>query len=295
MAVDLGADSTMRKQIARYCSTVRHNAELASAGQKTDDAALRQLSMQMSSLLLRPIESHIARRLVIHASEELNGLPVHALVLPNGGYASATYDISYAPLLNSPGMHASEPPLKNVVVIGAPSSGSLEMEYELRSIKNFYPDASVLVTQLATEKNFRDAQGDVLHLSTFYGRDTLTDRSTFALAGGSITMPETFRPISAFLLARPFRMWIIADLDRDTSMTSTAYAMFAMMSGASQCLLQRFTCASATSKEFNEYFYTSLLAHGDGKTAYRDAMLQLQKKHAADGALATAPFFLMEW
>jgi tetratricopeptide (TPR) repeat protein len=295
LAVELGPEPALRGRIGQYCAMVQKNNILSALGQKTDDSALRQASMQIASLLFAPIESHCSHRIVIDATDEIGALPVHALLLPSGRCIDEMFDITYAPFINTPAMHTNESRLKNVVAFGAPSTGSLESEYELRSIKNFYPDAAIIVTLLATEKNFRDAAGDVLHFSTFYGQDALTGRSAFALSGGSITAPENYQPASSFLMARPFRFWIIADLRRDSCLTAPDEAMFALMSGASRCVLQRYSCAASTAKEFNELFYTSLLANGDGKRAYREALLQMQKAHPAAAAFSSAPYFLMEW
>ncbi|HLP15952.1 MAG TPA: hypothetical protein VK470_06830, partial [Bacteroidota bacterium] len=295
MAVNLGASAPLRDRISAYCGLIQRNAVRSAEGQPTEDAVVRQASMQLSSLLIQPVERYLTRTVVVNANEELDGLPVHALILPSGKYASEVHDLTYAPIIYSPGTHIEGPPLKNVVAFGAPSNKSLEAEYELRSIKNFYPDASIVVTQLATERNFRDVSGDVLHLSTLYTRDALTHRSLFALSGGSITTPISFEPISTFLLARPFRFWVIADLRRDSCSTTPLHAMFAMMSGASRCILQRYSCSAATAKEFNGYLYTSILAHGNPKNAYKEALQQLRTAHPASASVLSAPYFMMEW
>ncbi|MGE5315301.1 MAG: tetratricopeptide repeat protein [Acidobacteriota bacterium] len=294
-AVDLGPDAPMLSRLAAWKAELRHNASLAAQGLKTDDAGLRQLSGGITAALVQPIRRYLSRRVILHATRTIEALPLHAFMMNQGRAGSDMPVVTYRPILSRVGQDASnDAPLKSVTAFGAPSAGSLEAEAELRSIKNFYVEASVIASQLATEKNFREASGDIMHISTLSGRDAVIGTSTIAFSGGTITSSDAFRPVSTFLSARPHRLYLIADLQRDTSLLSPVAAVFALMSGTSGCILQQSPVSAAAAKAFNEFFYTALPQYGSGMTCYTEAIGQLQRRMGNNEALGAPSYYYFE-
>jgi tetratricopeptide (TPR) repeat protein len=294
VAVDLGPSNEIIARINEYCSLMSAQMKRP-AETKENNVQLQQASLRLAADLVLPIERYITHTVIVHATKEIDRLPVHALLLQTGHPVSDSYNISYAPFLGAPSGQADLRPLKGVVIFGSPSSRPIESEYALRSIKNFYRDATLYVTQSATQKNFLWASGGLFHLSTSYGFDYEARRVTLALSGGSLTSTDVYVPISYFLMARPFRSWLIADQRQDTCAVTLEHAAFALMSGATQVVLQRYPCAATYGKDFNENFYTALTTSGDMAKAYAETLKQIQKVQERNKVYSGAGFFLIEW
>jgi tetratricopeptide (TPR) repeat protein len=294
VAVDLGASAPIIEKVKEYCSLMRAHMKRATESRE-GNAALAQSSHRLAADLILPIERFLTKRVMVHATREIDGLPVHALLLPSGRPVSDSHVVTYVPFLGAMPVTNGQSPLKGVVIFGSPSARPIETEYGLRSIKNFYNDAAIIVTQSATEKNFLSASGGFLHFSTLYGTDDVTRRTTFALSGGSITTPDAYVPISFLLMARPFRVCLLADQRTDTCGTTAQTAAFALMSGATQVIVQRYPFPATYGKDFNEFFYTNLTTSGDAKKAYMETLMQMQRGQERDKVYSGAPFFFIEW
>ncbi len=294
IAVDLGTSGAIIDRINEFCSLMRSQMKRP-ADTREDNSSLQRSSLGLAATLIQPIERFIAHRVIVHTTQEIDDLPVHALLLPNGQPVSDTYAVSYAPFLGASVAPSEQRPVTDAVIFGAPSVGPIEAEYGLRSIKNFFANATIFATQSATQKNFLSAYGSMLHFSSHYGMDEETKRSTFAVSGGSLTSQDVYVPISFFLMARPFGAWVLADQRQDVCGVTLQHAAFAMMSGATEAIVQRYPCPTTYTKDFNEFLYSELSAGKTLDNAYAGTLVRMQKNLERNKVYSSAPFFYIEW
>lgn len=274
------------------------NVYAGAAGEASLPAMTRfaTLSTQLYDILLRPVDALMDRNLVIVGGRDFEGFPFHALERQErDGTIRSLVEITsvdYLTTLSSLRFRVSSiPRIQAVLAVGNPTGRNWSVDYELRDIRSFFRDASVLIGFEATWRNVA-ARADILQLSTDF-RNTPGNHpfGTIALSDGE-TLDESievsFKQLSTH---QAFPVVVLSNtLGQGTGLNSI-HAYLLRINGTSDVFLNAWGADRKAAKFFSEFFYTHLsngLAPGD---AYRQALLNLIRTHEVSHPYSWAQFF----
>ncbi|MGA7159437.1 MAG: CHAT domain-containing protein [Bacteroidota bacterium] len=259
-------------------------------------ADIERLSEELYNYFLRPVERFFIQRVVIVPPREMEGIPFHSFIRLAGDETKPLIeiaDVSYLPYLAA--VKSLQPPPRStnaVIVIGNPRGNNWPLDFELRDVRSFFREATVLVSQNANEKQLFDSFGDVLQLSTDFATDSLfPGRSTFVLSSGSITAPDAYIPIASLLRLHPFPVVYLSDQREFASGLTPMHAALLMMNGSSDVILTMKPTESKASKFFSERFYSSLAKGSNVNDAYRSALVAMSKSPVFSQPYQWSQFF----
>ena len=239
------------------------------------------LSTQLYDYLLRPVDALLERNLVIIMSPEFENFPFHTIERQDRKgtvkYVVEITSVDYLPSLSSLTFKtAAAPRLNRVVAVGNPTGKNWSIDYELRDIRSFFKEATILISMDATWSNVKEAKADILQFST----DFMMGEGTSVLGMIALAKPQTPEEVTKV----PFEK--LAELQAPSIILlsnqygqgfglSPAHAMLLRINGTSDVFLNAWFSDRKAAKFFSEFFYTHLangLAPGD---AYRQALLNL--------------------
>jgi CHAT domain-containing protein len=239
------------------------------------------LSTQLYDYLLRPVDALLERNLVIIMSPEFENFPFHAIERQDRKgtvkYVVEITSVDYLPSLSSLTFKTGAAPrLNQVVAVGNPTGKNWSIDYELRDIRSFFKEATILISMDATWNNVKEAKADILQFST----DFMMGEGTSVLGMIALAKPQTPEEVTKV----PFEK--LAELQAPSIILlsnqygqgfglSPAHAMLLRINGTSDVFLNAWFSDRKAAKFFSEFFYTHLangLAPGD---AYRQALLNL--------------------
>jgi tetratricopeptide (TPR) repeat protein/CHAT domain-containing protein len=254
-----------------------------SGGEASMPAMLRfaMLSTQLYDYLLRPVDALLEQNLVIIMSPEFEDFPFHTIERQdrNGTvrYLVEITGVDYLPSLTSITFKTSSSPhISQVLALGNPTGKNWSIDYELRDVRSFFKDATILISNDATWDNIRTAKADVLYLST----DFIMEEGTSALGMIALAKPQTPEEIvrvpfeDLTELHAPSVVVLSNQYGQGFGLTD-AHALALRINGTSDVFLNAWFSDRKAAKFFSEYFFTHLsngLAPGD---AYRQALLNL--------------------
>ena len=251
---------------------------VASLGSMT---RFEKLSTQLYECFIRPIESRLDRSLVIITRDEFRSFPFQALERQdnkgNVKYLIEISSVDYLPSLSSLQYGTtSTATIRSVIACGNPTGQNWSVDYELRDIRSFFKNATILLGVDATWKNQMHLKGDVLQLSTdFFNTSDRYDLGGFVCSNGK-TIGETENVAFEQLASHePYPVIELSNQQVKGDGLSPLHALLLRMNGTSDVFLNAWVADRKAAKFFSEYLYTNLaagLAPGD---AYRQALLNL--------------------
>ncbi|MEK6756388.1 MAG: tetratricopeptide repeat protein [Bacteroidota bacterium] len=255
------------------------------------------LSTQLYDYLLRPVDALLERNLVIIMSPEFENLPFHAIERQDRQgtvkYLVEITSVDYLPSLSSLRFKtAAAPRLNQVVAVGNPTGKNWSIDYELRDIRSFFKEATILISIDATWDNVKEAKADMLQLST----DFTMGEGTSVLGMIALAKPQspeevTKVPFEKLAELRAPSIIILSNQYGQGFGLSPAHAMLLRINGTSDLFLNAWFSDRKAAKFFSEFFYTHLangLAPGD---AYRQALLNLIRTRDVNHPHSWGQFF----
>jgi len=255
------------------------------------------LSTQLYDYLLRPVDALLEQNLVIIMSPEFEGFPFHTIERQdrNGTvkYLVEITGVDYLPSLSSITFKTSPSPrISQVIALGNPTGKNWSIDYELRDIRSFFKDATILISNDATWDNIKAARVDVLYLST----DFIMGEGTSVLgmmALAKLQTPEEVIKVpfeNLTELHAPPVVVLSNQYGQGFGLTD-AHALALRINGTSDVFLNAWFSDRKAAKFFSEYFFTHLsngLAPGD---AYRQALLNLIRTRDTNHPHSWGQFF----
>jgi CHAT domain-containing protein len=255
------------------------------------------LSTQLYDYLLRPVDGLLERNLLIIVSPEFENFPFHAIERQGRDgtvqYVVEFTSVDYLPSLSALRFKgASSQRFEQVVALGNPTGKNWSIDYELRDIRSFFKEATILISMDATWDNLKSAEADLLQLST----DFVMSEGTSVLGMVSFAKPQTPEdvskvPFEKLLELRAPSLIVLSNQYGQGFGLTSAHAMVLRINGTPDVFLNAWFSDRKTSKFFSEFFYTHLangLAPGD---AYRQALLNLIRTRDVNHPHSWGQFF----
>lgn len=270
-----------------------------SGGEASMPAMLRfaTLSTQLYDYLLRPVDALLEQNLVIIMSPEFENFPFHTIERQdrNGTvkYLVEITGVDYLPTLSSITFKTSTSPhISQVFALGNPTGKNWSIDYELRDIRSFFKDATILISNDATWDNIRAMKADVLYLST----DFIMEEGVSALGMMAMAKPQTpeeivMVPFENLTELRAPSVVVLSNQYGQGFGLTDAHALALRINGTSDVFLNAWFSDRKAAKFFSEYFFTYLsdgLAPGD---AYRQALLNLIRTRDTNHPHSWGQFF----
>jgi CHAT domain-containing protein len=165
---------------------------------------------------------------------------------------------------------------REITALGHPGGTGWDVEYELRDIRAFYKEATLLFGREATFEAMTRARGDILHVTAelYYGVRS-AGNSMLLLSDGKSESGS--RATSWGMLPEiPSRsVLLVSDLGPHAAGKNPALAQVVLMSGTGAVILHNFTPLRRSRKVFGEGFYTALQGGEQPEGAFRQAQLQM--------------------
>ena len=281
--VRIGKDSLL-SLVREYEQLLQDPSVYAGAGGVASLASMtrfEKLSTQLYDCFIRPIDSHLDRSLVIIGRTEFRSFPFQALERQdnkgNVKYLIELSSVDYLPSLSSLQYGTTQTTaIRTVIACGNPTGQNWSVDYELRDIRSFFKNATIMLGVDATWKNLLRSKGDVLQLSTdFVNTTDRYDLGAFVCSNGK-TIGETENVAFEQLAAHePYPVVELSNQLIKGDGLLPLHALLLRMNGTSDVFLNAWQADRKAAKFFSEYLYTNLaagLAPGD---AYRQALLNL--------------------
>ena len=255
------------------------------------------LSTQLYDYLLRPVDSMLERNLVIITSPEFERFPFHAIERQDRGgsvkYLIEITSVDYLPSLSSIRFKTSEAErVSRIAAMGNPTGKNWSIDYELRDIRSFFKEATILIGKEASWENLKDVKADVLQISSdFLLGEGESPLGVIGLA--SVQNPDQVAKIPFERLTEmpaPPLLLLSNQYGQGVGLSSV-HALVLRMNGTSDVFLNAWFSDRKATKFFSEFFYTHLangLAPGD---AYRQALLNLIRTKDVNHPHSWAQFF----
>ena len=239
------------------------------------------LSTQLYDYLIRPFDSMLERNLVIITSPEFEGFPFHTIERQERGgsvkYLIEITSVDYLPSLASIRFKTADTErLTRVVAMGNPTGKNWSIDYELRDIRSFFKEATVIISKDASWENLRDVKTDILQLSSdFLMGEGESSLGMVALAKAQALEEVEKIPFEKLSEIAAPAVVVLSNQYGEGFGLSPIHALVLRMNGTSDVFFNAWFSDRKAAKFFSEFFYTHLangLAPGD---AYRQALLNL--------------------
>lgn len=239
------------------------------------------LSTQLYDYLLRPVDGMLERNLVVIESPEFEGFPFHTIERQDRGgsvkYVIEITSVDYLPSLASIRFKTADTErLSRVTAMGDPTGKNWSIDYELRDIRSFFKEATILISRDASWENLKDVKTDVLQLSSdFLMGEGDSPLGVFALAKEQTPDDVSKIPFEKLTEVQAPAIIVLSNQYGQGFGLSTTHALVLRINGTSDVLFNSWFSDRKAAKFFSEFFFTHLangLAPGD---AYRQALLDL--------------------
>ena len=255
------------------------------------------LSSRLYDHLLRPVERLYERNLLFIPGREFENFPFHTVERQdskgNVQYLIELSTVDYLPSLSALRYKTAQSMrTRDVVALGNPTGKNWSIDYELRDVRSFYKGAKILIGLEASWKGLTGARGDIVQITSEFGKFRVTQPfGIFVLSGGE-TMGESREiPFEKLTEAPVFPVIYCSNLLGEGEGLSAAHALLLRMNGTADVFLNSWYADRKAAKFFSEYFYTHLangLAPGD---AYRQALLNMIRTKDVNHPRSWGQFF----
>jgi tetratricopeptide (TPR) repeat protein len=239
------------------------------------------LSTQLYDYLLRPVDGMLERNLVVVESPEFEGFPFHTIERQDRGgsvkYLIEITSVDYLPSLSAVRFKTADTEhLSRVTAMGNPTGKNWSIDYELRDIRSFFKEATILISRDASWDNLKDVKTDVLQLSSdFLMGEGDSPLGMIALSKAQTPDDVSKIPFEKLTEIQAPAIVVLSNQYGQGFGLSTAHALVLRINGTSDVFFNSWFSDRKAAKFFSEFFYTHLangLAPGD---AYRQALLNL--------------------
>jgi hypothetical protein len=261
------------------------------------DSRLQELTRTLYEACVLPIESTIrqATTLYIVSPAGMPAFPVHALRRGlSGTYLIERHIVSHIPAATALALGGpNRGPVRNVLCVGHPGGTGWDVEYELRDVRAFYRDASMVFGQQASVGLLAQKAADVLHLavSVSWG-DASPGNSYVVLSDGRGRETSTHEPLGVLLSLPSSGAMLLSNLTGRASATQSAFAYLVRANGTPVLVMNSVTPGRKAKKVFGELFYTSLQGGSSVPLAYRQALQEMINTRTTTAPAFWAPFML---
>jgi hypothetical protein len=284
--VSPAARGPLLEQVIAFWSLLNRRVMLEDSSadlQKSADRRLQDLSTALYPPFFRPVEgvAGSVQDLFVVLPREFGLLPLQALRRGSTGamrrFAGEQVTIHYLPAAAS--LMLPAPPLQaghEVTGLGHPGTTGWDVEYELRDIRAFYKDATLIFDRQATFGALKQAGGDILHATAELRYGTRSPGNAIVLLSDGKTADGTSATSWGLLPeVAPHTGVVLSDLGPHVAAKNPALAQLLLMGGTRMAVLHSFTPLRRSRKTFGEGFYTALLAGAQVDGAFHQAQLQL--------------------
>ncbi len=270
--------------VAEYQRLLHDPSVYAGTAGETSVATMTRfatLSTQLYDYLLRPVDGMLERNLVVIESPEFEGFPFHTIERQDRGgsvkYLIEITSVDYLPSLAAIRFKTADTErLSRVTAMGNPTGKNWSIDYELRDIRSFFKEATILISRDASWDNLKDVKTDVLQLSS----DFLMEEGDSPLGMVALAKEQTPDDVSKIPFEKLTEIQappvvVLSNQYGQGFGLSTTHALVLRINGTSDVFFNSWFSDRKAAKFFSEYFYTHLangLAPGD---AYRQALLNL--------------------
>lgn len=272
----------LKKKMERFIALVS-NTGTAGFEQK-------QLANELYTFLIQPAEKFGSQRFLIVSPDGLEKFPFHVLT-KNGRPLIESTEVSYLPSLYFLQERKPLPRfITNVVAAGFSPDARWGLEFELRDIRSFFKNSTVLVKQSATLQNLASATGELLHIASLFD-STPDGEHSIILSDGGPSVLGTNVPVSKFASLTPFPFVYLADINAKSNSITMEHSAMWLMNGTQSLVVNELPITPRLSRAFNEEVYSKYSSTFSPYSAYRQAMIQLSKQKEFSDGMSYAAYF----
>ncbi len=251
---------------------------------------MEKLSSDLHSFLLKPLNISSNQKIIIVPPVHFPLFPFHALS-EGGRPAGTTSTVAYLPHLSMINMNAHFPRfLNSIIAFGFTSDFRWGLEFELRDTRSFFKNTQVFVNQSATQQKLEGALGEVLQLSSQFGRRP-NGEYIFQLSDGTSSKTGATADVSTFTSLHPFQIVVLSDVQSTSNTITSLHPLLWLLNGSASVIATHYPLSSSVSKMFSENFYSSLSAEINPSLAYRRSLVQLEKRKEFREGFGGASYF----
>ncbi|KAB2921899.1 MAG: hypothetical protein F9K22_12975 [Bacteroidetes bacterium] len=256
----------------------------------SDDPRRERLSAELYGILIAPAERYGRQRFLIVPPSGGGDFPFHALT-KEGRPLVDLIEVSYLPSAAFASLRRPvRPAVPAVSVFGFSNDTRWGLEFELREVRGFFRNATVVINQTATEPALRSMTGDHLLLASRFGP---AEDGTPAFDGASTGVSAAAIPVTAAASLHPFPSVQLLDAQRQRNGITSLHPLLFMMNGAGTVIVNRRPVTPRTSKLFSAAFHAAFAADNDRYTAYRNAVRALYR--SGDASMTPEAYFYYGW
>jgi tetratricopeptide (TPR) repeat protein len=274
------------------------NVYAGAAGEASLPAMTRfaNLSTQLYDLLIRPFDSMLDRSLIIIAGRDFENFPFQTIeqeTKNNSRYLIELTSVDYLTSLASLEFRTTTATrIRTVTALGNPTGKNWSIDYELRDIRSFFKEASVLLGFEATFTNLKVNRSDILQIATDYKNDPgNAPFGSVAFSDGETLEESIDVPFENLTQLSASPVIILSNTFGQGTGLTPLHASLLRVNGTSDVFYNAWGAERKAAKFFSEFFYTQLangLAPGD---AYRQALLNLIRTSDVNHPFAWGQFF----
>jgi tetratricopeptide (TPR) repeat protein len=247
---------------------------------------------ELYDVFVRPVDRQPAsvRNLGIVYPVGVPFIPIHSL-RRNGVAGTSLIERYTVWFQDVPGMpaDASQRAVRSVRASGNPGNSGRDVEYELRDIKGFYPDAVLVLNEAATLTDLTAARGDLLHLGLEIFWDALRPSVSYVLFPDERTQVLHEHPVRDIAAIRGFSSIFLNNYSPEPGNGPIPIASLLLAGGVKDVIINGFGAGRKSTKMFNTGFFSALQGGMTLPEAYRAAMLEAARHPDIP------PVFWMSW
>lgn len=248
---------------------------------KSSSLAARQLSNELYSLLIAPIENTGQQRFIFITPNGVQKFPFHALE-KNGRSLLEMIEVSYLPSLRFVIPKKPLPAIiTNVAAFGFSSDSRWGLEFELRDIRSFFRNAQIYVNQSATVKKLEEVTGESIQISSRF-RTTEDGEPVVMLADEASAISGTYVPITCFTESHPFPVVQMYDVQSQQNNITELHSLLWLINGSPSVITNEFPVTPKGTKKFGDVFYSSYSQDFHPYNAYRKAVISMAQKELTE-------------
>ena len=274
------------------------NVYAGAAGEASLPAMTRfaNLSTQLYDILIRPFDSILDRSLIIIAGQDFENFPFQTIEQESKNNTKYLIELTSVDYLTSLGSlefrTTTASRIRTITALGNPTGKNWSIDYELRDIRSFFKDASVLIGFDATWNNLKADRRDVLQIASDYKNNPGNfPFGTVALSDGETLEESIDVPFEQLTQLPASPVVLLSNTFGQGTGLTPLHAYLLRINGTSDVFYNAWNADRKAAKFFSEFFYTQLangLAPGD---AYRQALLNLIRTSEVNNPFSWGQFF----
>ena len=266
-------------------SEVRVNANGVRSNDPSSASTVNQLSSLLSRMLVAPMQQDLRGLEKIYAvlPAEFGWLPLHTLHA-EGGPILEHVNVSYLPAPEAL-LFGQKPErfVQRITGLGYPGRTSWDVEYELKDIRGFYSQTTLLFDTLTTLRHLVDSTYDLLHVAAEFHLDLSAPDNTGTTLADGLT-PFGMRNVGlGEMLSVPMpQVLLYSNISQRPGALYRYAPLLFLANGTHTVVTAMWQGDRRARKHFGEGFYTALLSGTPSAEAYRLALLGMMRRDEHD-------------